>query len=481
MNNHKPKETQFNGKSPQELWDLACEEIKDRTILELAYIASLFSPDWNKETLGYLWEKILQPSSNVDFENACNILKNYGILAGQCGMFSMSNAIREVVRKSPLFVNTLIGEEIGESLAVYPKVKDSDWINLAEFLEILRHIPADQLDRPKRKRKYTLVDKERFMYNERLSVALLLKNPDFLEIRSLDEIQLNIEEWGKLIALQPRFADLCPWDQLEGGDWVTILRFQPQFAVRCPWNKFNEYNWFDLLYDQPQFIVNCPSEMLKEIDGSRWLFLLIKHPQFADKCPWEKLNKVNSLLWSTLLRRQPQFADKCPWDVLETKDVEDILRQQPQLVDRCPKEKFSNTIMKIFLEQYPEKYSWEQIGGETLIDLFESYPQISEKCPWDRLNLNGYDWVTILVKMPQFYDKCQWKRLNGTNWAFLLSYQPQFADNCPWEKLSPSDWVWLLTYQPQFAKYCDWSKLDPSDQFTLVAKYPELNKYKKIN
>ena len=95
-----------------------------------------------------------------------------------------------------------------------------------------------------------------------------------------------------------------------------------------------------------------------------------------------------------------------------------------------------------------------------------SHQQFADKCDWGQLD--GYDWVSLLIDEPQFADKCDWGKLNGSNWVWLLLKQPQFADKCDWNKLDGSDWADLLSCQPQFADKCDLGKLDDENWSSLL-------------
>ena len=94
---------------------------------------------------------------------------------------------------------------------------------------------------------------------------------------------------------------------------------------------------------------------------------------------------------------------------------------------------------------------------------------------WNKLD--GWNWVKLLIKQPQFAKYCDWNKLYGCNWATLLIEHPQFAKYCDWSKLDGWDWVKLLREQPQFTKYCDWNKLDDNDRDYLFVINPYLKEY----
>ena len=107
--------------------------------------------------------------------------------------------------------------------------------------------------------------------------------------------------------------------------------------------------------------------------------------------------------------------------------------------------------------------------------------------------LNGSDWADLLIRHPQFADRCNWDCIWNSNWITLLRHQPQFADKCPWDKvntLNDGQLSFLLDVQPKFidrfnlgnfGRY-DWFmmgisrsiKIDTNDYVRLCKHRPEL-------
>ncbi|MBP5542774.1 MAG: hypothetical protein ILM98_01755 [Kiritimatiellae bacterium] len=118
---------------------------------------------------------------------------------------------------------------------------------------------------------------------------------------------------------------------------------------------------------------------------------------------------------------------------------------------------------KIRKKQTMDNLDLENMDGSEWVDLLLEHPEFAEKCDWTKLD--GEDWVTLLEDCPQFADKCdKWDDISEFSWPWLLAEQPQFADKCHcWEDFQDDGWGQLLICQPQFADKCDWSKMD--DEF----------------
>ena len=54
-------------------------------------------------------------------------------------------------------------------------------------------------------------------------------------------------------------------------------------------------------------------------------------------------------------------------------------------------------------------------------------------CDDDFSDLNGSQWVKLLIEEPERADECDWETLNGEDWATLLSERADFASMCECE------------------------------------------------
>ena len=132
-------------------------------------------------------------------------------------------------------------------------------------------------------------------------------------------------------------------------------------------------------------------------------------------------------------------------------------------------------------------------------ELFKSCPQLVERCNWNMLN--DLSWSLLLIKYPQFADKCnKWDEFTGITWSNLLSQQPQFANKCDeyfewwfdvyqWRELlakqpqfvnkctDSSVVVNVLIKHPQFIEHCNTSFITEKGKAKLLTKHPDLAKY----
>jgi len=76
----------------------------------------------------------------------------------------------------------------------------------------------------------------------------------------------------------------------------------------------------------------------------------------------------------------------------------------------------------------------------------ESIEECLEKAPFEYL-------IWALIKRPHLSYLVNWNKLDGWDWVKLLRKCPEFVNKCDWSKLDDEDWNYLLKVQPQFAKY----------------------------
>ena len=104
-------------------------------------------------------------------------------------------------------------------------------------------------------------------------------------------------------------------------------------------------------------------------------------------------------------------------------------------------------------DRLKQMYSFELLHA--LINDISLARKFDELDLWKKINSSN--WCNILLKCPQFADRCdKWAEIGWDEWLKLLFAQPQFADKCSkWTMFSLSDWVNLLSLQPQFADRFD--------------------------
>ena len=300
--------------------------------------------------------------------------------------------------------------------------------------------------------------------------SLLREQPRFAD--RCDWNKLDGRDWAYLISRRPELAEdyPCDWNTLDGKAWAVLLSFQPQFERFCNWSKLDGRDWGILLSRQARFAVLAPWSTLTPYD---WARILGEQPGFPEirRCPW---SGFNGGAWATLLSSRPEFADRCAWHKLEGDDWARLLCHRPEFAAKCPWDKLAGGDWAYLLKEHPEWYSKIDISlldASGLAELIGSFPQFAKRCDLDILD--GDTWGRLLVRNPQFAGQCPWDKLDGENWAGLLEEQPQLGGYCAWDKLDGENWAGLLKEQPQFADRCAWDKLDASDWGTLLESQPQ--------
>ena len=232
-------------RAPSALWNMTRKALAAHPCgadwVKLAQIASFFTPEgFRKCVLRHLWGRLVDPKADADhlFDRALNVLRAHGVVEVRDETLSMHRLTRAAVRCSALADMPEIEDEIGRCLSECPGVLPSDWVDLAESLDVLRHIPENQ-------------------QTGSLCVDCLLQNPSFAEICQWDK--LDEMAWTCLLSYEPQFADKCPWETLDALTVSIILKAHPEFAEKCPWDKFSAYDRAWLLQECPDLIRHVKS------------------------------------------------------------------------------------------------------------------------------------------------------------------------------------------------------------------------------
>ncbi len=256
------------------------------------------------------------------------------------------------------------------------------------------------------------------------------------------------------------------------------LRQNPE-RLKSMWQYWNSLHLTTFFYMKPDFFALCPPDILGRIEGSDWSWLLKRMP---DKCQWEELNwaqvvklplgnddlaqqiydkwldwkkiKVDGWIW--LLGKNSIFVDKCDWGQFQGGDIVRLLIELPGFATKCEPywDKLRKEDWKSLLCKRPcfaaNCHCWEEFDRHELLDLLRKHSTFADKC--DLRKLDGSDWVILLRENPGLADKCVWTKLEDYDWMNLLRVRPKFADKCDLAKLDGYIWVELLLAQPQFAE-----------------------------
>lgn len=120
-------------------------------------------------------------------------------------------------------------------------------------------------------------------------------------------------------------------------------------------------------------------------------------------------------------------------------------------------------------------YDLFQVKVQDLIRRFKENPEETQY--YDLAHqLNGREWVSLLLEFPYLANRCPWKKLAPLNWARLLIRHPQFAEICPWKKMIGSYMPRLLGHRPELARWCVWEDLTVPCMVKLLARLPHFSK-----
>jgi hypothetical protein len=280
-------------------------------------------------------------------------------------------------------------------------------------------------------------------------------------------------EWAHLLTARPEFAERCNWDSLSGGDWVGLLMERPEFATRCPWEKVRGADWWNLLEFQPQFVDACdwpwekaPGDLLAE---------MFKHTRdramIEEHCPWDRFtgDQWSWFLFSCGAGFAERLGDKVRWDKLDSEDWEMLFGTDClEYAFRCPHDKVNvSKYTRTALAEVNILLAREEAESEdvvpTIRSVLDDFESLERRYLGDvgslirRLEEEGRDalasweWAKLVEARPEFADRCDWGRFDGTDWARLLAARPEFADRCDWGKLSKWDWSYLVFSRPDKA------------------------------
>lgn len=438
---------------PARLWEIVQGNLAEwglgEACIKLVKIASFFSPDgFPEHILRHLWNELVYPGLE-DWGTQEDVFTEVVDLAKKYNLFQSDDPVRIHRLDRAAILQTASDEpgledSIGQSLAKCEKMPPEDWLDLAMFTNIVKHVPrASQLIRYRFTAPW-------YGYAQ-MQAFILEKNPQFEQVAQWN--RLEGEDWAYLLANcpLPQFEKRFDWNLWYIGDLVEILGAQPKYENDFPWDDLDQdlcraQHWARLLSMRPEFASRC--RIWDDFSGEDWSDILSSQPQFANRCLWDKLTPQD---WACLIANQPQFSANCPWEELSGFDWAQLLRKQPSFADKCP---------------------FEILQGEDWSYLLETQPQFAAYCSWRGWKCS--DWVRLLVERPEFSDHCPWDSLSGSDWANLLGKRSRFAVCCSWEKLRPQDWAVMVRDNLCFAERCPWAIFDGKMWSTVLSGQPQL-------
>jgi len=174
-------------RTPSMLWnwtkDMLARSFRGSDCIKLAECASFFSSEGFRVCiLRNLWIDGTAPNS---FDQALFKLEKFGILEKFDDRVRMHRLTRFAIRRSALDADSDIDDRMGRTLTRCKNMEKDDWLDLADSLKILQHIPEEMLDGD-------------------LCVSILVRNQDY--------------------------SRFCKWNKLLEPDWLRLLSSCPRFV-----------------------------------------------------------------------------------------------------------------------------------------------------------------------------------------------------------------------------------------------------------
>lgn len=185
---------------------------------------------------------------------------------------------------------------------------------------------------------------------------------------------------------------------IDGSVFISLKGGKPDI----PTEKQFPYVKIAKEYDLETAIANLPTTLRFELITEGYEFLL-------DGLNFNELDSANDYwpgrMTSYILRKFPQYEPKVDWSKLKNNYLVMVLNDQPQFVN---------------------KVDFTKINERFLSELIVKKPEYAENIDFNRFNTleNAGLWVGILLKQPQFSDKCNWSLISETDKATILDRQP---------------------------------------------------------
>lgn len=169
--------------------------------------------------------------------------------------------------------------------------------------------------------------------------------------------------WSHLLKDQPLFAyAFKDWDQFDGNDWCRLLARQPQFAERCDWSKFD----------------------FASVDGNEWTNLVLSCPEFLEKAKghpeiWAGLSVEN---WRTAFARIPMLERNCDFSAIDGDMAADLLLCCPPRVHSVLVRRLTSwqqwfrvlSERPAFWAECKKRLNWDSLSESQLVDVLIDHP-----------------------------------------------------------------------------------------------------------
>lgn len=335
-----------------------------------------------------------------------------------------------------------------------------DKLSLGNWLELLSFQPQQS----KRFRRWTeitleqwreLVNKQpgfshicnlRFPPNGKVFVKELLERPTLEPLAEFTK--LNGEDWLRLIAAAPQYADKCDWKKVAAfyrADWRPALEILPENVLATELLKryatFPEQDRLAMLRDLPSLNQLIPEAALRNIDFKLWLSAVFAvwdkrremPPKPDDDFPWQCFNHVQL---DAIARKHPRLRERIGgW--LAAASANDSTASLTSAASFFPEELADCVVARateLSLDDWRELIPLYPPFGDAvpryvLPALMMSSPELVDILSSEQLNrVRSKDWLRVIENCPEWTGRCNFRGL--PTWALFKL----------WFKIGDTEW-----------------------------------------
>ena len=132
------------------------------------------------------------------------------------------------------------------------------------------------------------------------------------------------------------------------------------------------------------------------------------------------------------LMRDPSLENRFDWRSMTKRKWVKLLRKHPNMIRHLKKK--------------------HTLGDWEVLDILSYRPELAphfDLSEWNRYEEDNFYWSELLMRHPEFEDKCDFSTITGYVARNLLIWQPQFFDKIRIDTLWPYHWTDIIHSQPQ--------------------------------
>ena len=306
------------------------------------------------------------------------------------------------------------------------------------------------------------------------------------------------QNWAKLFEHRPEWIKYFPKDLWEEEQWRAAIKALPELAAECPfelkedgsindvkvfaWDSAGKDEKVEYVIKHPEYYERlCQEEELEVFDRFQ---IFDAHPVLAENYDWSNIQYWSihhcnrgmiGFYWSFLLRSNPQFTQYCPCLQDLEPDVQGVILQyKPELLDANTvkwndfySEDWKNLLLK--QPQFAEKCDWGKFEEKDLRAILQAYPDLIEQADSDCFTADI--WLDVILKKPEYIKKCPENMLPLVDWSALLLEHPDLYQYFPAEKYRK--WSEVAAVKSDYLDDCPWQELSAYELEQILQIYPE--------